>query len=142
MNDKFQMLRIRRNLLVVLMFLVLFVVCGYSLFKAIEGRGSLALVFALGVGTLAGFFLSLLCFFSPYIRVDYDRVIVSHDLLRKDVLFFYDIHTIDFEDKRFIRIYHLGGLTRVVYRKFNAYDKQLILDFFREVQAEQNGEPS
>lgn len=136
MNEQFQTLRIRRNFLTIGFFVALCIGCGYTLVLTIESRGSVALVFLLGVGTLTGFFVSLLAFFLPYLRVDDDRIIIQHDILRKDILFFYDLTSIHFDDNRSIGIKHLNGMTRISFNKLNAHDKKLVLAFFKELGEE------
>jgi hypothetical protein len=70
--------------------------------------------------------------------VDDDRIIVAHDLLRKDILFFYDLNQIEFEADHSVALYHMNGLTRVVFRKFNGGDKAEVIAFFRELEQERH----
>jgi hypothetical protein len=136
MTEQSHSIRIRRSYVTILIFLVLFLVSAFGLINTIQARGAVTLVFMLAVATLAFFFLTLLCFFSPYLRVDDDRIIIHHDLLRKDVLFFYDLNRIEFEPGQSIALYHLNGLTRVVFRKFNATDRAEVLAFFKKLEME------
>ncbi len=136
MTEQSHSLRIRRSYITILIFLVLFLVSAFGLISTIQARGAVGIVFMLAVATLAFFFLTLLCFFSPYLRVDDDRIIIHHDLLRKDVLFFYDLNRIEFEAGQSISLYHLNGLTRVSFRKFNAIDRAKVLAFFKKLELE------
>jgi hypothetical protein len=136
MTDQFNNLRIHRNFLYVALFVLLFIACGLLLLKTIHSLGPVAYVFVLALGTLAFFFASILNVFTPYLRIDEDRIVISHDLLRKDVLFFYDVTRIDFEEENAICIYHINGLTRVMYSKFNAFDRDKVTAFFKEVALE------
>ncbi|HEV7232064.1 MAG TPA: hypothetical protein VGO45_12080 [Bacteroidia bacterium] len=136
MTDRFNSLRVHRNFLYVVLFVLLFAACGMMLIRTIHALGPVAYVFMLALATLAFFFVSILNLFTPYLRIDDDRIVISHDLLRKDVLFFYDLTRIDFEEENAICIYHINGLTRVVYSKFNAFDKEKVLAFFRELAME------
>jgi len=138
MNPKFKSMRIRRNYLTVLTFLCLFTASVYALLSTIQARGAIAYVFLLAISTLAFFFLTLLCFFVPYMRVDDDRIIVAHDLLRKDILFFYDLNRIEFEADSSVALYHMNGLTRVVFRKFNTADRTQVITFFKELEQERH----
>jgi hypothetical protein len=101
-------------------------------------RGEVGYVFLLAIGTLGFFFLSLLTLFSPYLRVDDDRIIVHHDLLRKDILFFYDIDHIEFPDNKSISIHHIRGLTRVLFIRFNKSDQGKVSLFFQELARDKN----
>jgi hypothetical protein len=136
MTHKNHSIRVKRSYLTIATFIGLFIGSGFSLLATIQSRGSTALVFLLAVLTLAFFFLTFLAYFSPYLRVDDDRIIIHHDLLRKDVLFFYDLTRIEIENDHAVALYHLNGLTRVVFRKFNRKDREEVLAFFKELMPE------
>ena len=127
-------IRISRNYLVLAALFLLFLGTGFILLRVIHARGAVSVVLSLAIFTLLFFFVTLLCIFKPYIQVDADRIIVSHDLLRKDILFFYDITRVDFNEEKSICIYHLNGLTRVFYSKFNAFDKLRVISFFKTLE--------
>lgn len=129
-------MRISRNYVYGLAYLVLLIAGVYGLIRSIQALAAVAYVFFLAVSSLAFFFLFLLSITSPYIRVDDDRIIIYHDFLRKDTLFFYDVIRIEFEAGSFISIYHLNGLTKVVLGKVNPHDKKKVDAFFRELDSE------
>ena len=128
-------MRINRSYFTFAVLILFLAGSGYALLETIHARGPKSYVLLLALLTLLFFFVTLLCIFQPYLRVDDDRIIVSHDLLRKDVLFFYDITRIEFGEEKSIAIYHLNGLTRVVFSKFNAADKSRVLAFFQDLGA-------
>jgi hypothetical protein len=135
MSEPVRNMRINRSYLTIAILILFLAGSGYTLLETIHARGPKSYVLLLALLTLLFFFVTLLCLFQPYLRVDEDRIIVSHDLLRKDVLFFYDITRIELNEDKSIGIYHLNGLTRVVYSKFNASDKNTVIAFFRELAA-------
>ncbi len=136
MNTESTSLRIGKNYLYGFVYLILFAAAVYMLLRTIQAMGSVSYVFFLAVSSLSFFFLCLLSFALPYFRVDEDRIIVYHDLLRKDTLFFYDITRIEFENETAISIYHLNGLTKVLLSKMNGFDKKKVKSFFAELNSE------
>jgi hypothetical protein len=126
-------MRIHRNYLYVVAFISMTGLCGTGLLKLFRERGDPGFVLVLGIATLAFFFISLLCLFSPYMRINDDRIIVQHDLLRKDILFFYDVKRIEFNGTQSILVYHLNGMTKVLMYKMNAGDRKKVSSFFQEL---------
>lgn len=139
MNEKHKNMRISRSYVLIALYLIFFLSSLYGLIQTIQARGDAGYVFVLGLLTMIFFFLTLVCFFSPYIRVDEDRIVVHHDMLRKDILFFYDFESIDWEDNKAISIFHLQGLTRIEFHKMNPSDKAKVIAFFKELEAEKAG---
>jgi Na+-driven multidrug efflux pump len=138
MSEPARTMRINRSYLTIAILILFLAGSGYTLLQTIHARGPKSYVLLLALLTLLFFFVTLLCIFQPYLRVDEDRIIVSHDLLRKDVLFFYDITRIEFGENKSICVYHLNGLTRVVFSKFKASDKAKVIAFFQQLAAQQD----
>ncbi|MFI5151148.1 MAG: hypothetical protein ACHQRM_15555 [Bacteroidia bacterium] len=144
MNEKYKNMRIPRSYVLIALYLVFFAASLYGLIQVIQfginpanhGAGNAGYVFLLGLSTMIFFFLTLVCIFSPYIRVDDDRIIIHHDMLRKDVVFFYDLDHCDYEDPKAITVVHLQGVTRIEFHKINPGDKALVTAFFKELEAE------
>jgi uncharacterized membrane protein YkgB len=138
MNKDFFSMRISRNYLYGLCYLILLIASVFGLVRGVQTLAGGSIVLFLGIFTLSFFFLGLLSITSPYLRVDDDRIIVYHDLLRKDTLFFYDVIRIEFEEETSISIYHLNGLTRVILSKVNGFDRKKVKAFFSELAAEKS----
>jgi uncharacterized membrane protein YkgB len=138
MNKEFISMRISRNYLYGLCYLVLLIGSVYGLLRCVQTLAGGSYVFFLGVSSLSFFFLGLLSITSPYIRVDDDRIIVYHDLIRKDTFFFYDVIRIEFESESSISIFHLNGLTKVILSKVNSFDRKKVIAFFNELALEKS----
>jgi hypothetical protein len=136
MNEKYKNMRISRSYVLIALYFVFFASSVYGLIQTIEARGYAGYVFLLGLSTMIFFFLTLICFFSPYIRVDDDRIVIHHDMLRKDIFFFYDLDHCDYEDPKAISVFHLQGITRIEFHKINPSDKALVTAFFKDLEAE------